>query len=125
MASDTIDQQPPIIEIRNLYNELGGQIIHKDLNLTIRKGEIIGIVGGSGSGKTTLLRSILMLLTPTQGSIEVFGIDITRCSARQALSVQHRWGVLFQHNALFSALTVLENVEFPLRIATGKPPPLV
>lgn len=104
----------PLIDIVNLENRLGGQLVHKQLNLSINKGEIVGIVGGSGSGKTTLLRSILMLLKPTAGSIKVFGMDILKCSPDTMLEIQHRWGVLFQHNALFSSLTLLENVLFPL-----------
>lgn len=114
-----MSQDTPIIEISHLCNELGGQKIHENLNLTIQRGEIVGIAGGSGSGKTTLLRSMLMLLRPKKGSIKIFGKDILKCTAKQALSIQHRWGVLFQHNALFSALTVLENVGFPLESATN------
>lgn len=111
----------PIIEIQNLSNRLGGQMVHEGLNLSIHKKEILGIVGGSGSGKTTLLRSILMLLRPTSGSIKVFDQDILNCSAREADAVRHRWGVLFQQNALFSSLNLLENVQFPLRTFTHLP----
>ncbi len=103
-----------IIDIKNLETKLGGQAIHKNLNLTVNQREILGIVGGSGSGKTTLLRAILMLLRPTAGSIKVFGTEITQCTEQQASAVRHRWGMLFQQNALFSSLNVLENVQFPL-----------
>ncbi len=109
MTADTI------IDIRNLKNRLGGQWVHKDVNLTVKKGEVLSILGGSGTGKTVLLRSILMLRQPTAGSIKVFGIETTHCSAQQANQLRHRWGVLFQQDALFSSLTVLENVKFPLR----------
>lgn len=110
-----------MIEIQNLSNFLGNQMVHQALNLSVRKKEILGIVGGSGSGKTTLLRSILMLLRPTSGSIKVFDQDIIHCSAEQANAVRHRWGVLFQQNALFSSLNLLENVQFPLRTFTRLP----
>lgn len=112
---------PAVIEITNLRNKLGGQWVHDGVNLTVNKGEIIGIVGGSGSGKTTLLRSVLMLLTPTSGQIKVFNTDIFNCSVAESLKIRHRWGVLFQHNALFSSLTVQENIQFPLRLFTKLP----
>lgn len=104
-----------VIEIQDLKNYLGGKWIHNGLNMEVRKGEIIAIIGGSGCGKTTLLRSILMLLQPTAGVIRVFEVDINHCTATQALQVKKRWGVLFQNNALFSSITLLENVLFPLR----------
>ena len=105
----------PIIEIRNLRNHFGEQRIQDGLDLTINRGEIVGIIGPSGCGKTTLLRSILMLQKPTSGNIKVFGVDVVGCSEVEALSVQRRWGVMFQSSALFSSLRVLENVLFPLR----------
>jgi len=105
----------PIIEITGVQNELGGQLIHKDINLTIHQHDIVGIIGASGCGKTTLLRNILMLSKPLAGTINVFGIDILHCSATEANIIRQRWGVMFQRNALFSSLTVLENVLFPLR----------
>lgn len=116
-----MDTSAPIIEVKNLKNVLSGQTVHDGLNLTVQRKEILGIVGGSGSGKTTLLRSILMLLRPTAGSIKVFGTEIINCSENAARDVRHRWGVLFQQNALFSSLTVLENVQFPLENFTQLP----
>lgn len=109
-----MDIATPIIEITGLVNQLGGHKVHDGLDLTVNKQEILGIVGGSGSGKTTLLRSILMLLRPTAGSIKVFDTEVINCSEQTAREVRHRWGVLFQQNALFSSLTLLENVQFPL-----------
>jgi len=104
-----------IIELKNLEINLGGARVHKDLNLTVQQGEILAIVGVSGSGKSTLLREILLLQRPDAGSIRVFNQELTTASPTALLSVQRRWGVLFQHNALFTSLTVLENVAFPLR----------
>lgn len=103
-----------IIEIKDLKIQLGSEWIHKGLNLSVKQGEILGIVGSSGSGKTTLLREILMLQPPTSGSIKVFNQELTTAEPKELLAVQRRWGVLFQQNALFSSLTVLENLVFPL-----------
>lgn len=111
----------PVIEITQLKNNLGGQWVHNGLDLTVDRKEILGIVGGSGSGKTTLLRSILMLQSPTGGSIKVFGTEVTRATIAKTRAIRRRWGVLFQQNALFSSLTVLENVQFPLRTFTKLP----
>lgn len=110
-----------LVEITQLKNFLGGQWVHSDVNLRVRQGEILAIVGGSGSGKTTLLRCLLMLHQPTEGSIRVFGTEVTDCDSEQALAIQHRWGILFQQNALFNSLTVLENVQFPLKNFTRLP----
>lgn len=103
-----------VIDIQGLDTRFGDDWVHRGLNLTIKKGEILGIVGGSGSGKTTLLREILALTQPAGGSIDVLGTNIITASTKALLAIQKRWGVLFQQNALFSSLTVLENVEFPL-----------
>lgn len=105
----------PIIEIKNLCTTLGGNIIHENLNLTVNRGEILGIVGGSGSGKTTLLNEMLMLRPPNSGSIKIFGEEVTTATPAALLEVQKRLGVCFQQNALFSSLTVLENTAFSLR----------
>ncbi|HAT7071305.1 TPA: ATP-binding cassette domain-containing protein [Legionella pneumophila] len=105
----------PVIEIKGMKNCLGGQWVHTDVNLTVERGEILAIIGGSGSGKTTILRSLLMLLKPSTGSIKVFGEEIYNLDTEQAFRLRRRWGMLFQHSALFSAMTVLENVMFPMR----------
>lgn len=105
----------PVIEIKNLSNCLGGQWVHTDVNLEVKKGEILAIIGGSGSGKTTILRSLLMLLKPTGGSLKVFGEDIFNLTANKANALRRRWGMMFQHSALFSAMTVLENIMFPMK----------
>lgn len=105
----------PVIEITGLKNYLGGQWVHSDVTLTINKGEIFAIIGGSGSGKTTILRSILMLLKPTAGRIRVFGQDLENIDEQHANALRRRWGMLFQHSALFSIMTVLENITFPMQ----------
>jgi len=108
-----------VIKVEHLKNYLGGNWVHKDVSFTINRGEICAIVGGSGCGKTTVLRSILKLLTPTDGNIHVFDTDVLHCSQKKIEDIQHRWGVAFQHNALFSSLTVLENVMYPLQEFTN------
>ncbi|MCX7118203.1 MAG: ATP-binding cassette domain-containing protein [Legionellales bacterium] len=107
-----------VIEIKGLKNYLGGQWVHSDINMSVEKGEILAIIGGSGSGKTTILRSIVMLQKPTSGTIRVFGQDINTLSEQAADALRKRWGMLFQHSALFSAMTVLENIIFPMRELT-------
>jgi len=112
----------PIIQIKGLKNYLGGQWVHTDVNLMVNRGEIIAIIGGSGSGKTTILRSLLMLLKPSAGKIFIFGKDIATLTTSEGLALRQRWGVLFQHSALFSAMTVLENVMFPMQEFTTLTP---
>lgn len=102
----------PLINVSHLANCLGGKWVHKDVSFSVNQGEIVAIIGGSGCGKTTLLRSILRLLTPTSGEISVFDTNVLTASAKQLLAVQKRWGVMFQSGALFSSLTVLENVTY-------------
>ncbi len=103
-----------IIEIKNVKIKLGGTIVHEDINLSVKQGEILAVVGGSGSGKTTLLQEMLMLKRPDAGSIKIFGQDVMSANPAELLTIQKRFGVLFQQNALFSSLTVLENTAFPL-----------
>ncbi|OGT60875.1 MAG: ABC transporter ATP-binding protein [Gammaproteobacteria bacterium RIFCSPHIGHO2_12_FULL_45_12] len=103
-----------IITIQGLDTYFGDHCVHHDLDLNVYRGEVLGIVGGSGSGKTTLLREMLALTRPAKGSIKIFGHEIIHASLNTLLSIQRRWGVLFQQNALFSSLTLLENVSFPL-----------
>lgn len=113
---------PPIIEISGLKNYLGDQWVHSDVNLSVNKGEIFGIIGGSGSGKTTILRSILMLLKPTAGSIRIFGQELENIDEDAAGQLYKRWGVLYQHSALFSGMSVLENIMFPMQELAHLPP---
>ncbi len=104
----------PIV-ISGLRNAFGDFVVHENLDLKVRRGEVIGIVGGSGTGKSVLMRSIIGLQFPSEGTIEVFGQDITAAEPDEVIGVRDRWGVLFQGGALFSTLTVAENVEVPLK----------
>ncbi len=104
----------PIV-VEGVRNAFGEQVIHENLSLKVRRGEIIGVVGGSGTGKSVLMRSIIGLQLPTEGTIEVLGEDITAARDDADIDIRSRWGVLFQGGALFSTLTVAENVEVPLR----------
>lgn len=108
-----------IITVKELKTRFGSTWVHKGVNLTVERGEVLGIVGGSGSGKTTLLREMLGLTKPTSGSIRIFDYELTTASPKTLLAIQRRWGVLFQQNALFSSLTLLENVSFPLQEHTA------
>ena len=105
----------PIISVKDLRNSFGDQVVHEHLDLDVKRGEIIGVVGGSGTGKSVLMRSIIGLQTPDEGSIEVFGESLLGKSEAQTIDVRKRWGVLFQGGALFSTLTVAENVMVPIR----------
>jgi phospholipid/cholesterol/gamma-HCH transport system ATP-binding protein len=104
-----------IITVRGLKNSFGDQIIHEDLDLDVRRGEIIGVVGGSGTGKSVLMRSIIGLQTPDAGEIRVLGENMIGREEDEAKNIRRRWGVLFQNGALFSTWTVAENVEVPIR----------
>ena len=109
------DGQKTVIRIRGLDNHFGEQVIHQDLDLDVRRGEILGVVGGSGTGKSVLMRSIIGLQTPADGTIEVLGENMVGREEDEAKNIRRRWGILFQNGALFSTLTVAENVEVPLR----------
>ena len=104
-----------IIEVRGLRNQFGAQVVHENLDLDVYRGEILGVVGGSGSGKSVLLRSIIGLNRPAAGSVKVFGEEVTTMSDKRRSEIERRCGVLFQNGALFSSLTVAENVMVPLR----------
>jgi phospholipid/cholesterol/gamma-HCH transport system ATP-binding protein len=103
------------IKVCGLKNSFGDQVVHEGLDLDVYRGEIIGVVGGSGTGKSVLMRSIIGLQTPDEGEIHVFGENMVGRLDDEALAIRKRWGVLFQGGALFSTLTVAENVEVPIR----------
>jgi len=105
----------PVVQIRNLWTKFGRTVVHQDLNLEIYSGEILTIVGGSGTGKTVLLRQMLGLERPSQGSVRVFGEDISAASPTQLQRMRNHWGMLFQQGALYSALSVFDNIALPMR----------
>ena len=111
----SVDPADTVIAVRGLRTQFGATVIHENLDLAIRRGEVVALVGGSGSGKTTLLRAIIMLLKPAAGSIQLFGQEIVGISEGAAFRLRRRFGMLFQQGALFSSLTVRENVAVPLR----------
>ncbi len=104
-----------IIETKGLWTQFGDHIVHRDINLCVHRGEILSLVGGSGSGKTTLLRQMLGLETPARGEVRVFGTSLHGSDVGEVRRLRDRWGMLFQEGALFSALTVFDNVALPLR----------
>jgi len=111
-VSDTRDA---IIKVRGLKNQFGRQVVHENLDLDVWRGEVLGIVGGSGTGKSVLLRTIVGLNRPAAGSIEVLGADVLNGGREERLTAEKRWGVAFQDGALFSSLSVLQNVMAPMR----------
>ncbi len=104
----------PAIEVRGVVNRFGTQLVHDGLDMTVLEGEVFGIVGGSGSGKSVLLRTILGLQRPQGGAVRVFGRDLTKLGDRELREVKAVYGVTFQAGALFTALTVLQNVQLPM-----------
>jgi phospholipid/cholesterol/gamma-HCH transport system ATP-binding protein len=105
----------PIIRVSGLRTQFGRQVVHDNLDLEVMPGEVIGVVGGSGTGKSVLLRTIVGLNRPRAGTIRVFGENITAMNDVERQRIQQRWGVLFQDGALFSSLTVAQNVQVPFR----------
>lgn len=105
----------PLIEVNHVRTQFGSAVVHRDVSLTIQRGEIFGIAGGSGCGKSVLLREIIGLQRPSQGTVRLFGLDTTTFQNGATHGVYRRVGVMFQHGALFSSLTLAENVAVPLR----------
>jgi phospholipid/cholesterol/gamma-HCH transport system ATP-binding protein len=119
-----MDRAEPAIRVRGLVTRFGTQTIHDGLDLDVRAGEVLGIVGGSGTGKSVLLKEILGLIEPAAGCIAMLGRDLAELSGRERVALQARTGVLFQDGALFSSLTVAENVMVPLAEHTRLDPAL-
>ncbi|HEV2365858.1 MAG TPA: ATP-binding cassette domain-containing protein [Caulobacteraceae bacterium] len=112
---------PPPIEVRGLRSVFGDNVVHEDLDLTVPRGEVVGLVGGSGAGKTVLLDTLIGLRQPAAGQVRIFGYDIARARRGQWTDIERRWGVLFQRGALWTNLTVRENVAAPLYEHTDLP----
>ncbi len=126
--NDRIERDTPrerIIEVRNLVKRYGDNVVHDGLNLDVYRGEVLSIVGGSGTGKTVLLRQIVGLDTPTSGTIRVFGENPASLTAAQLQALRNRWGLQFQRGALFSALSVIDNIALPLREMRALPDNLI
>jgi phospholipid/cholesterol/gamma-HCH transport system ATP-binding protein len=119
------DSSTPIIDVSHVSTRFGAAVVHDDVSLSIRQGEVFAIAGGNGCGKSTLLREILGLLTPSGGTIRVFGVDSRRLVENHGRPIHRRFGVMFQHGALFSSLTLAENVAVPLREHTDLNPQLI
>ncbi len=124
-APDTANERQTIIEVRNLVKRYGDAVVHDGVNLDVYRGEILSIVGGSGSGKTVLLRQIVGLERPTSGTIRVFGEELARLRPSQLQTLRNRWGLQFQRGALFSALSVIDNIALPLRELRALPDNLI
>ena len=109
-----LDGDGPAIEVRDLVNAFGDHVVHDHLDLTVQRGEVLGVVGGSGAGKSVLLNTIIGLRRPQGGVVRVLGQDLEHASQRRWDEINRRWGVLFQQGALFSNLTVRDNVAAPM-----------
>ena len=116
-----LDLEAPPIEVRGLVSSYGDNLIHDHLDLVVPRGDVVGVVGGSGAGKSVLLNTIIGLREPQGGSVRVFGQDIRYARRRTLTAIERRWGVLFQQGALWSNLTVRENVAAPMFEHTSMP----
>jgi phospholipid/cholesterol/gamma-HCH transport system ATP-binding protein len=121
----TAPNTEPVIRVNGLCTRFGSQVIHQDLDFVVARGEVMGIVGGSGSGKSVLMRVIIGLLRPASGRIEVLGRDTAGLSDDEFQALRTCWGVLFQDGALFSSLTVAQNIAVPLREHSALPRPVI
>jgi phospholipid/cholesterol/gamma-HCH transport system ATP-binding protein len=119
------DVSAPVIEVSHVSTRFGASVVHKDVSLSIRQGEVFAIAGGNGCGKSTLLREILGLQRPSGGTIRILGVDSRQLEVTDGCLIHRRFGVMFQHGALFSSLTLAENVAVPLREHTDLNPRLI
>ena len=116
-----LDDRAPPIEVKGLVSAFGDNVIHDGLDLTVKRGEVMGVVGGSGAGKSVLLNTLIGLKVPEAGVIKIFGQDLDHATTAKWDAIERSWGVLFQQGALFSNLTVKENVEVPMQEHTDLP----
>jgi phospholipid/cholesterol/gamma-HCH transport system ATP-binding protein len=112
---DLTEPRDPLIEVRHIRTRFGAAVVHDDVSLTVHRHEVFAIAGGNGSGKSVLMREIILLQKPTAGDIQIFGQNIRTMNEADVSMLRRRCGVLFQYGALFSSLTVTENVAVPLR----------
>jgi phospholipid/cholesterol/gamma-HCH transport system ATP-binding protein len=124
-VGDGLDEAAPPIDVIDLVSRYGDHLIHDGLNLRVRRGEVLGVVGGSGAGKTVLLNTLIGLKVPDGGVVKIFGQDLDRASTAKWDAIERSWGVLFQQGALFSNLTVKENVAAPMQEHTDLPPKMI
>jgi phospholipid/cholesterol/gamma-HCH transport system ATP-binding protein len=110
-----LDERAPPIEVKGLVSAFGDHVVHDGLDLTVRRGEVLGVVGGSGAGKSVLLKTLIGLKVPEAGVIKIFGQDLDHATTAKWDAIERSWGVLFQKGALFSNLTVKENVSAPMQ----------
>jgi phospholipid/cholesterol/gamma-HCH transport system ATP-binding protein len=115
MSTPASSTPAPAIRVQDLVVGFGSTTVLDHVSLDVAKGEILGLVGGSGSGKSVLLRTIIGLIPKRHGTIEILGVDLDKAETEARLAVERRWGVLFQQGALFSSLTVRQNIQFPMR----------
>jgi phospholipid/cholesterol/gamma-HCH transport system ATP-binding protein len=113
------EERYPLIEVSHIHTRFGTAVVHDDISLTVNKDEVFAIAGGNGSGKSVLMREMILLQQPSAGAIRIFGQDIRTMDDNAVAALRRRCGVLFQHGALFSSLTVTENVAVPLREHTS------
>ncbi|WP_293366971.1 ABC transporter ATP-binding protein [Phenylobacterium sp.] len=118
---ELLDTEGPALEVHGLVSAFGDHVVHDGLDIVAERGEVLGVVGGSGAGKSVLLNTIIGLRTPQAGTVRVFGQDIEHASRRRWTAIERRWGILFQQGALFSNLTVRENVAAPMFEHTSMP----
>jgi phospholipid/cholesterol/gamma-HCH transport system ATP-binding protein len=118
-VDDELDDRAPPIEVRGLVSAYGDNVIHDGLDLTVKRGEVLGVVGGSGAGKSVLLNTLIGLKVPEAGTVKIFGQDLDRATTAKWDAIERSWGVLFQQGALFSNLTVKENVAVPMQEHTA------
>jgi phospholipid/cholesterol/gamma-HCH transport system ATP-binding protein len=111
----------PALHVESLVSRFGAQVVHAGVSFSVRRGEVVALIGGSGSGKSVLLKEIIGLLRPTSGRIELLGTEVWRAGPAQLNALRRRFGVLFQDGALFSSLTVAENIAVPFRENTALP----
>jgi phospholipid/cholesterol/gamma-HCH transport system ATP-binding protein len=114
-----------VLKVESIVTRFGAQVVHEGVSFALRRGEVVALIGGSGSGKSVLLKEIIGLVRPAAGRVELLGTDVWRCSVEELNALRKRFGVLFQDGALFSSLTVAENVAVPFRENTDLPMDLI